>query len=361
MPPSLFQTQLLKVGQSVVRLVRAAQRYGPVVIVTDSHERWVRGTAALLLPGGSAAACLENVEIVSTRERFGGDFPDQPSCWQIAAFSYVTNRHLLSADAVARVKRSGTAAAATAATKSGGGDGGGATVAAKGSGEGSAHDASSGGGAEAPAAEGGSGGGSGVGGHRRRRRRRHRRGGSGGSSSGSSIGDGAALAVGGVGTLIAVATSSRAAEDKSAAQTLREHHPNIVAKTVALMEKPTPLELKKQLDLLADKFELMLGHTSPPQTPSTASPSPSSSTSVSPPVLEGDGGAEGGGGGGSLSRLGCGTSVVVRLLRAPHPRRPSPQRRSPLPRPRSRPPPPLPRLPPLSPPKTSRITQIFTA
>ncbi|CBJ31802.1 conserved unknown protein [Ectocarpus siliculosus] len=173
--------QLLNVGQSVVRLVRAAQRHGPVVIVTDSHEGWVRGTAELLLPGGAAAACLENVEVVSSRDRFAKDFPDQPACWQIAAFSYVTNRHLL----------------------------------------------------------------------------------------------------------------SRGATDR-----FREHHPNVVAKTVSLMEGPTPLELKNQLDLLADKFRLMFGHASSSLERPDSAPAPAAAASTRAPVSspkvrrrEGGGGA----------------------------------------------------------------------
>ena len=107
-----------QVGTSVVRCVQAARRHGPVVIVTESDETWVRGTAELLLPG-SAAACLQNVEVVSSRGRFGTDFPCQPACWQIAAFSYVTNRYLLSPAASAEVglglesRDAKTAAAAT--------------------------------------------------------------------------------------------------------------------------------------------------------------------------------------------------------------------------------------------------------
>eukprot|EP00903_Cladosiphon_okamuranus_P011620 g10929.t1 len=278
--------ELLKVGQSVVRLVKAAQRYGPVVIVTDSHERWVRGTAALLLPGGSAAACLEDVEIVSSRERFGGDFPEQPACWQIAAFSYVTNRHLLSAGAVARVRRA-DAAAAAGKSAGGDGDGDGDAAAAKEVGDGPAEGGS--GGEEAPPAAEGS-----IGGRAESRQRRgHRQGSSSDSGGGGGGGDGdGEVLAGGVGTLMAVATSKRAAEDKAAALTLREHHPNIVAKTVSLMEAPTPLELKEQLDLLADKFELMFGHAhaSSPRTPSTASPSPSSSASMASPPAELGGG-----------------------------------------------------------------------
>ncbi|CAM9896439.1 unnamed protein product, partial [Hapterophycus canaliculatus] len=105
---------LLRLGQSVVRLVKAARRHGPVVVVTNSRERWVRGTAELLLPGGAAAACLEKVEVVSSSDRFGKDFPNQPACWQIAALSYVTNRYLLSAGALARVRLADAAAAVAA-------------------------------------------------------------------------------------------------------------------------------------------------------------------------------------------------------------------------------------------------------
>ncbi|CAM9258803.1 unnamed protein product [Ascophyllum nodosum] len=64
----------------------------------------------------------------------------------------------------------------------------------------------------------------------------------------------------GRGTLVAVATTSCAWQDKSATRTLREHHPEIVAKTVSLIEGPTLLELRNQLDLLSESFEMIFGH-----------------------------------------------------------------------------------------------------
>ncbi|CAN0022441.1 unnamed protein product, partial [Ectocarpus fasciculatus] len=301
--------QLLNVGQSVVRLVRAAQRHGPVVIVTDSHEGWVRGTAELLLPGGAAAACLENVEVVSSRDRFAKDFPDQPACWQIAAFSYVTNRHLLSRGATDRFRRANAAAANAAAAaaaaasrggveggrnrgtaqreSAGGGGGDGETVEKR---EGGA-DVGTAGCATAAAAASASSGGAGAGrvaGASRRRRHRRRvsfgsGSGSGSSGGGGSRGDGGDVRVStrGSGTLIAVATAPKHSEDKAAALTLREHHPNVVAKTVSLMEGPTPLELKNQVDLLADKFKLMFGHTSPVRRDSAPAPAAAAEAAAS--------------------------------------------------------------------------------
>ncbi|CAB1099191.1 unnamed protein product [Ectocarpus sp. CCAP 1310/34] len=305
--------QLLNVGQSVVRLVRAAQRHGPVVIVTDSHEDWVRGTAELLLPGGAAAACLENVEVVSSRDRFAKDFPDQPACWQIAAFSYVTNRHLLSRGATDRFRRANAAAtaaaaAAAAATAASGGGveggrsrgtagreaaegrDGGETVEER---EGSA-DVGTACCATAAAAAAAAGAGRVAGASRRRRHRRRvsfsssttsSSSKSSGSGSGGGRGDGhVRVSTRRGGTLIAVATAPKNSEDKAAALTLREHHPNVVAKTVSLMEGPTPLELKNQLDLLADKFRLMFGHaSSSPERPDSA-PAPAAAASTQAPV-----------------------------------------------------------------------------
>ncbi|CAN0031855.1 unnamed protein product, partial [Ectocarpus sp. 4 AP-2014] len=306
--------QLLNVGQSVARLVSAAQRHGPVVIVTDSHEGWVRGTAELLLPGGAAAACLENVEVVSSRDRFAKDFPDQPACWQIAAFSYVTNRHLLSRGATDRFRRANAAAtaaaAAAAAAASGGGTeggrsggtagreaaeggGGGKTVEEReGSADAGAACCATAAAAAAASASGGAGPGRVAGASRRRRhRRRVSFSSSTSSSSSKSSGSGGGRGDGHVrfstrrgGTLIAVATAPKHSEDKAAALTLREHHPNVVAKTVSLMEGPTPLELKNQLDLLADKFRLMFGHaSSSPERPDSV-PAPASAASTRAPV-----------------------------------------------------------------------------
>ncbi|CAN0019286.1 unnamed protein product [Ectocarpus sp. 12 AP-2014] len=310
--------QLLNVGQSVVRLVRAAQRHGPVVIVTDSHEGWVRGTAELLLPGGAAAACLENVEVVSSRDRFAKDFPDQPACWQIAAFSYVTNRHLLSRGATDRFRRANAAAAnaaaaaAAAAAASGGGVEGGRSGgtagrgAAEGGGDGKTVEEREGSAdvgtaccataaaAAAASASGGAGAGRVAGASRRRRHRRRvsfssstasSSSKSSGSGSGGGRGDGhVRVSTRRGGTLIAVATAPKHSEDKAAALTLREHHPNVVAKTVSLMEGPTPLELKNQLDLLADKFRLMFGHaSSSPERPDSA-PAPGAAAPTRAPV-----------------------------------------------------------------------------
>ncbi|CAM9451257.1 unnamed protein product [Ectocarpus sp. 6 AP-2014] len=324
--------QLLNVGQSVVRLVRAAQRHGPVVIVTDSHEGWVRGTAELLLPGGAAAACLENVEVVSSRDRFAKDFPDQPACWQIAAFSYVTNRHLLSRGATDRFRRANAAAtaataaaAAAAAAASGcgveggrsrgtarrkaaeGGDGGKTVEGREGSADVGTAGCATAAAAAAASASGGAGAGRVAGASRRRRHRRRVSFSSSttsssknsGSGSGGGRGDGhVRVSTRRGGTLIAVATAPKHSEDKAAALTLREHHPNVVAKTVSLMEGPTPLELKNQLDLLADKFRLMFGHASSSLERPDSAPAPAAAASTREPVSspkvrrrEGGGGA----------------------------------------------------------------------
>lgn len=243
-------------GASVVRCIRAAQRHGPVVIVTESDERWVRGTAELLLPS-DAAACLQSVEVVSSRARFGKDFPGSPACWQIAAFSYVTNRHLLSSAAWDGIGFGGGGPTTPLDSK--------ASAHSKNS---SACSSTIGCGRRdvdwedcrtAEECSRGSCVGNGMRngsvvdgtGNRSLRNagRRELRGGACPSTR-----------EGGLGTLVAVSTSPRAWEDKSAARTLREHHPQINAKTVSLLKSPSPKELRSQLDLLSDNFELMFGH-----------------------------------------------------------------------------------------------------
>lgn len=269
--------QLLMVGASVVRCVQAAQRHGPVVIVTESDENWVRGTAELLLPG-SSASCLKNVEIVSSRERFGADFPGQPACWHIASFSYVTNRHLLSAAAAV------VAAAAAGAPASVG------TATAEKFEEG---EAEMGGGGVLRGAEAGAEAEAGAG---------LREQGSG--NTGAIIADDADGAAGvgvplprtppatasdgdvaaerGLGTVVAVATAPRAWQDKSATRTLREHHPKIVAKTVSLIKCPSPLELRNQLDLLSESFDLLFGFRTPGRAPMPGARGPGSCSGPTP-------------------------------------------------------------------------------
>ncbi|CAM9574116.1 unnamed protein product, partial [Choristocarpus tenellus] len=88
---SLEKRHLRLVEAGVVDCVKAALRHGPVVIVTNADERWVRASTELFLQ--KAACILAEVEIVSARERFEGHFPRQPACWKIAAISYVANCH----------------------------------------------------------------------------------------------------------------------------------------------------------------------------------------------------------------------------------------------------------------------------
>lgn len=225
--PPTSMCQLLRLGASVVRCIQAAQRHGHVVIVTESDEHWVRGTAELLLPS-PAVACLKNIDVVSSRERFGKVFPGQKVCWQIAAFSYVTNRHLLC----------GGVAGSENDPEALDGRGGGRRGEASNEALNGDNNRSRGRGLD----------GGGTGGHDARSRTgEHNR---------------------GAGMVVAVTTASRAGDDKSAMRTLRDHHPNIVAKTVSLIKAPTPQELRKQLDLLSDNFAWMFGH------PRDASPSP---------------------------------------------------------------------------------------
>lgn len=222
--------QLVRLGASVVRCVQAAQRHGHVVIVTDSDKHWVRGTAELLLPS-PAVGCLKNIEVVSSKERFARLFPDQKACWQIAAFSYVTNRHLLGVGAEGEVREPASCGGHLGATE-----------------------------------EGTSG--------RMLERKASWRGGHGIDTNGSAGTAVSADSKSGeqerdLGVLVAVTTASRAGEDKSAMRTLRDHHPRIVAKTVSLIKAPTPQELRKQLDLLSENFAWMFGY--PRHTPSSVS------------------------------------------------------------------------------------------
>ncbi|CAM9572356.1 unnamed protein product [Discosporangium mesarthrocarpum] len=83
--------QLRMVETGVVHVLRAALRHGPVAIVTNADEHWVRSSMELFLKG--AIPVLRDVEVVGARARFEGDFPNQPTCWKIAAFSYIANRH----------------------------------------------------------------------------------------------------------------------------------------------------------------------------------------------------------------------------------------------------------------------------
>ena len=198
--------------------------------------------------------CLDDVEIVSSRESFGQDFPDQPTCWQIAAFSYVTSRHLLSAGAVARVKL-GTAADSPGANTT-------AAAAAAAAAAAPFDDA-----VHASCRE-----------NIDSKRRRRGRGRVHGERSRRRSGCGA---------LIAVATATRAPDDRAAAMTLQEHHANILAKTVSLTEAPTALELKDQLDLLAEKLEHMFGYTTslerPEQSPAASAAATATAPRLTPP------------------------------------------------------------------------------
>lgn len=214
--------------------------------------------------------CLLYRQVVSSKERFGKEFPGQPTCWQIAAFSYVTNRHLFCPGAGVQIAGSGER---DAREGHGGGDprresGIVRSAAASGS-SGSGTKMREGKGVECAETTTGS-----------ETEEEERRGGE--HVEVATVGDAADKETG---TLVAVSTASRAREDKSAMRTLRDHHPNIVAKTVALIQGPTPSELRKQLDLLSESFAWMFGHprresSSSSQSPAYTSTKPTTATSL---------------------------------------------------------------------------------
>mmetsp|Transcript_13578 Transcript_13578/g.42913 ORF Transcript_13578/g.42913 Transcript_13578/m.42913 type:complete len:290 (+) Transcript_13578:68-937(+) len=72
------------IESAVVRLLECSRRVGHVFIVTNSVSGWVEYSAAEYLP--AVLPLLEDVQIISARDRFEVKFPDDWNRWKTEAF-----------------------------------------------------------------------------------------------------------------------------------------------------------------------------------------------------------------------------------------------------------------------------------
>lgn len=78
--------EALKVLDEKVRdLLEMATNLGKTFIVTNANPGWVTSTGMVFLPK-SYDIIKEKVEVVSAREQFGGEYPDDTYKWKIEAF-----------------------------------------------------------------------------------------------------------------------------------------------------------------------------------------------------------------------------------------------------------------------------------
>jgi len=76
--------QLRSIEHAVVRLLESSQRAGHTFIVTNSVSGWVEYSAAQYIP--AVVPLLENVRIISARDRFEAKFPEEGNRWKTEAF-----------------------------------------------------------------------------------------------------------------------------------------------------------------------------------------------------------------------------------------------------------------------------------
>jgi len=75
---------LRSIESAVARLLEASQRAGRTFIVTNSVSGWVQYSAAEYIP--AVVPLLENVPIISARDRFEAKFPEEGNRWKTEAF-----------------------------------------------------------------------------------------------------------------------------------------------------------------------------------------------------------------------------------------------------------------------------------
>jgi len=96
-PPSRAELSALALEAS--SLLTMAKSLGTVMIITNGAAGWVEQSCSRYLP--ELLPCLADIDIVSAREKFAGQYPDFPTQWKIAAFCEVKENSQTIANLVA--------------------------------------------------------------------------------------------------------------------------------------------------------------------------------------------------------------------------------------------------------------------
>ncbi|KAL7575955.1 hypothetical protein ACA910_000749 [Epithemia clementina (nom. ined.)] len=87
--PQDTQRLLNEVARSAEKCLKEAAKYGPVLIITNSDEGWVKYSCERYCP--KLLPVMANYKIVSARTRYERFYPGQPLCWKAAAFAHEVN------------------------------------------------------------------------------------------------------------------------------------------------------------------------------------------------------------------------------------------------------------------------------
>lgn len=96
-PPN--QLELDRLAEAATKVLSLAKTLGTVMIITNALEGWVQHSCRKYLPG--LLPCLEDLEIVSAREKFEDRFPNDPTQWKVEAFCEVKENSQVIANLVA--------------------------------------------------------------------------------------------------------------------------------------------------------------------------------------------------------------------------------------------------------------------
>jgi len=83
LPCPEIRAQLAKHAESVVRLLRRAQSFGSVIIITNAEDGWVELSAKRFMP--SVLDALKDVRVLSARSTYEKHDP-RPTHWKVRAF-----------------------------------------------------------------------------------------------------------------------------------------------------------------------------------------------------------------------------------------------------------------------------------
>jgi len=94
--PLHFHNLLTEIGKCAEKCLQAAEKFGEVIIITNSDEGWVQFSAEKYIP--YLLPVVANYRIVSARTRYEQFYPGQPLCWKAAAFAHEVNERFLIAE-----------------------------------------------------------------------------------------------------------------------------------------------------------------------------------------------------------------------------------------------------------------------
>jgi len=88
-----LETQRLfaRIAGESEKLLTAAAKYGPVLLITNSDAGWVHYSCEKYLPTLLPFLNTSQVSIISARTAYEAQYPNQPLCWKAAAFAHEVN------------------------------------------------------------------------------------------------------------------------------------------------------------------------------------------------------------------------------------------------------------------------------